>query len=136
MAYQYDGEGITMTLTAGEDLSADQHKFVYISAANTCILTDLVTDRPIGVLLNKPDAAGKAATVLVAGVTKVVAVGTIAAGRAISQNGNGLATIAATAEVGGGGSANPVVGTTITASGGANEVITAAINCLNSQVCG
>jgi hypothetical protein len=134
MAYQYDGEGITMTLTAGEDLSADQYKFVYISAANTCILTDLVTDRPIGVLLNKPDAVGKAATVLVAGVTQVVAAGAFTAGRAISQNGAGLATPAAGGEVSGGGSANPVVGTSLTASGGANEIITCAVNCLNSQV--
>ncbi len=133
MAYQYDGSGITLTLTAAADLSAHQYKFVEITAANTVNLCNATTDRPIGVLLNKP-GSGQAASVLAAGVTQVIAGGAIAAGRSIGTTNAGLATINAGSEVAGGGSANPTVGITIEAAGGANEVITCAINCLNSQV--
>jgi len=135
MAYQYDGSGITMTLTAAADLSTHQYKFVEVTAANTVNLCNATTDRPVGVLLNKP-TTGQAATILLAGVTKVTATGAIAAGRSIGTSAAGLAAINAGSEAGGGGSANPTVGIALTASGGANEIITAAINCLNSQVCG
>ena len=135
MAYQYDGSGITMTLTAAADLSTHQYKFVEVTAANTVNLVNAVTDRPIGVLLNKP-GSGQAATVLLAGVTQVIASGAIAAGRSVGTSAAGLATINAGSEAGGGGSANPTVGTTITAAGGANEIITVAVNCLSAQVTG
>lgn len=135
MAYQYDGEGITMTLTAAADLSTHQYKFMEITAANTVNLCGATTDRPVGVLLNKP-TSGNAATILLAGVTQVVASGAIAAGRSIGTTAAGLATINAGSEAGNGGSANPTVGIALTAAGGASEVITCAINCLNSQVCG
>ena len=135
MAYNYDGSGITMTLTAAADLSTHQYKFVEITAANSVNLCNATTDRPIGVLLNKP-ASGQAATVLLAGVTQVVASGAIAAGKSIGTTNAGLATINAGSEAGGGGSANPTVGITITAAGGANEIITVAVNCLSSQVTG
>ena len=124
-----------MTLTAAADLSTHQYKFMEITAANTVNLCGAVTDRPVGVLLNKP-TTGQAATILLAGVTQVVASGAIVAGRSIGTSAAGLATINAGSEAAGGGSANPTVGISLTAAGGANEIFTCAVNCLNSQVCG
>ena len=57
---------------AGEDLSAAQFKFVYLSADLTVKRCTAATDIPIGILQNKPAVAGQAANVVVAGVSRLV----------------------------------------------------------------
>lgn len=68
MAYELPGFKITMV--AGEDLSACQHKFVKISANNTVVMATELTDIPCGVLQNAPPSGG-AAEIMVTGVSKV-----------------------------------------------------------------
>ena len=62
MAKQTVGAGDCQTFKAAADYSSYQFSPVYISAADTVTVTGAagVVD---GILLNKPDAAGKAATV-------------------------------------------------------------------------
>ena len=127
MAWQQEGTAIKVTMAAGADLSADQYKFVEVSAANTVTLCNATTDNPLGVLQNKPDAAGKAAEVLVAGISKVVTAGAMVSNGSI-QIGTDASGLAEAKTVVGTGR---VVGQPLTASGGANQIITAAINCLN-----
>jgi len=88
----------TRTFEAGGDLSAGQFKFVVLAADGQI---DLATDgaAAVGVLLNEPDAAGKAATVVVSGKTAVTAGGSITAGDDIASDLNGDAITAATGDI-------------------------------------
>ena len=88
----------TRTFEAGGDLSAGQFKFVALAADGQI---DLATDgaAAVGVLLNEPDAAGKAATVVVSGKTAVTAGGSITAGDDIASDLNGDAITAATGDI-------------------------------------
>lgn len=78
------------TYKANADLSAKQFSFVKFTADNTVDVCSAVTDKPCGVLQNKP-TAGQAADVMVIGVSKVLAGGTIAAGDAVGTDATGKA---------------------------------------------
>lgn len=81
----------TRTMIAGEDLSAAQFKFVTLEADGQIDLADADGENCFGVLLNKPDAAGKAATVVVSGKVMVVAASAITAGDEIAVDAAGEA---------------------------------------------
>lgn len=67
----FDEAKTCISREAGSDLSAGQYHFVSVSADGQ---VDLTGDGVIalGVLQNKPSAAGRAATICTAGTTKVV----------------------------------------------------------------
>jgi hypothetical protein len=74
---------LDLTFEAGEDLSSDQFKFVVLDSSTKKVRRpDAITEMPLGVLQNKP-TSGKAASVRVAGVSKVVAAGALSAGAAV-----------------------------------------------------
>lgn len=60
------------TYEAGGDLSAGQFHFVDVASDAQVDLVSSAGGDAVGVLLNKPDEAGKAATVAVSGRVKVV----------------------------------------------------------------
>ncbi len=76
----------TRTFEAGEDLSAAQFHFVTLEADGQVDLADADAEQCIGVLYNEPDAAGKAATVVVTGKVIVEAGGSITAGDEVVTN--------------------------------------------------
>jgi hypothetical protein len=79
-------------ITAGADLSTKQFFFVKLNATRQVILVSGATDRPLGVLQNKPTASGQPATVAGPGaVTKVSAGGTITAGDSVGSDASGEA---------------------------------------------
>ena len=88
MAY----ENVTETIpgvVAAADLSAKQHTFVLIDT-NGKVAANTVSGGPVvGVLQDKPNADGKAASVGVAGVTKLVAGGTVASGAKVMSHTDG-----------------------------------------------
>lgn len=109
----YKNSQTSVTLEAGADLSAKQFFFVTMSSDGQ---VDPAGDgaNAIGVLLNDPSAAGRAAEVCIGGLTRVSAGGTIAAGAAVASDAAGEAVTAATDDV--------ILGTAVT--GGADgEVI-------------
>jgi hypothetical protein len=110
--------------TAGADLSGSQFLFVKLSADNTVILCAAATDKPIGVLQNKP-TSGQSAEVVISGIGKVVATASIAAGALIGTNNAGKAV----ALVAGTDTTAYVVGTVLEGVGAANGIITATIDC-------
>ena len=129
MAWEDKGKCITMLAAA--DLSSYQFHFVKISADNTVNICSGATDVPCGVLQNKPDGAGKAAEVLVYGVSKVMA-GTgaaLSAGDLIGTDSNGEAE----AKTPGSDVTNYVVGQVVEGTTNASEVGSAMINCQNPQ---
>jgi len=81
-----------MGMVAAEDLSAMQYKIVNVHGDNTVKLRVAAGAGVLGVLNNKPEN-NENATVVVAGLTRCVAGGTISAGAWISTtaSGTGLA---------------------------------------------
>lgn len=78
--------------TGGSAAAGFQYRFVFISGDNTCGLFDGTNsgDVPVGVLQNKPQIEGMAATVAVAGVSLVeVGDDTITAGDALEVDDTG-----------------------------------------------
>lgn len=69
----YDESIKAVTLEAGSDLSAGQYKFVALASDGQVDLVAGSGARSDGVLLNKPSAAGHAATIGISGVVRVVA---------------------------------------------------------------
>jgi len=88
----------TRTFEAGGDLSAGQFKFVALAADGQ---VDLCGDgaQAIGVLYNEPDAAGKAATVVMTGKTIVEAGASVTAGDSVASDADGNCVTAATDDV-------------------------------------
>ena len=104
----------TRTMIAGGDLSANQFHFV-TQAADGQI--DVTGDglRADGVLLNDPDAAGKAATVVVSGNVMVKAGGEVTVGANVASDATGRAVVAV---------ADDIVMGYARSAGAANEIIT------------
>lgn len=119
------GPNLDFSAPAGADLSALQYTFVKFSGANV-VTCAAVTDKPCGILQNKP-TSGQTAEVRALGVSKVVAAGALATiGTLVGTDGAAKAA----AKVVGTDVTHYGVGTTKTVSGGANEVITVFVNCL------
>jgi hypothetical protein len=118
---------LSKTFEAGADLSAKQFYFMKLSAFNTVVVCAAITDKPIGVLQNKPDAAGKAAEVMMLGISKVSADGAITVGDSLGTSADGQAdSIAAGTDT-----TVYTAGTALEAATAAGQIVTAAINCLN-----
>ena len=126
MAYDQEGSAIKVTMAAGADLSSDQFKFVKVSAADTVVRCNGATDNPLGILMNKP-ASGEAASVLIAGIGKVIAAASTVSNGSIQLGTDANGKAEAKTVVGTG----RVVAQPLNAAAGANEIITVAVNCLN-----
>lgn len=75
----------------------NQYRFVIVTGAHQCGIAKHDSGFPIGVLQNKPQVTGAAATVAIRGVSLVQAGGTITAGQAVVIDGEaGLAVAAGT----------------------------------------
>jgi hypothetical protein len=126
MAFQ-DKSLLQITLEAAGDLSAAQYKFVKLDGNGRVAVCNAATDLPLGVLQNKPAALGRAADVLMVGVSKVQADAAIAAGVLIGTSADGQAD----AKTVGTDTTEYVVGRTLQASTAAAQLIACSINCLN-----
>lgn len=113
---------------AGADLSTHQFKFVKLDSAGRVVVCAAVTDKPVGILQDKPSRAGEAANVMVAGVSKLSADANLAIGDAVgtSADGQGAAYLAGT------DTTKYIVGTVLapdnTAAGG---LVSLLFSCLN-----
>ena len=83
-----------ITKKAAGDLSTKQYLFMKVSAAQTVDTCAGTTDKSIGVLQDKPSAAGKDASVAVDGTTKVIAGAAITAGAYVAPMASGKAQTA------------------------------------------
>lgn len=70
MAYEIPGQQVSFQAAA--DLSAQQFRFVKLDANGQIAAITAVTDIPIGVLQDKPGAAGRAGCVMLNGISKIV----------------------------------------------------------------
>jgi hypothetical protein len=93
----FDISGVDITLEAGADLSAKQYFLVAIASDGQI---DPAGDgaNVDGVLQNDPDDAGKAATVRISGVSKVVCGAAITKGDKVASDAAGKAVTAASSD--------------------------------------
>lgn len=123
----YEGPQIKLVgLTAAADLSAagNQYKFVELVGNNSVNVCNGATDRPIGVLQNRPKS-GEAAEVVAIGVTKVQADAQLTAGLLIGTSADGQAD----SKVPGTDTTEYVVGVVLQGASAAAALATALINC-------
>jgi len=90
-----------------------QYHFVKVTGAHQVGLADAAAP-VVGVMQNKPQGAGQAATVGIAGVSKVVSDVPVAAGAVIKVSADGQATAAGT---------GPTVGIALSATANAGELV-------------
>lgn len=88
MAVTSQKDGV-ITLDAAGDLSANQYEIMKCSANDTATVVGGETEIAIGVLLNKPDAAGKAARIQYAGIAEVLAGGNVTVGNRVMPDATG-----------------------------------------------
>jgi hypothetical protein len=75
----------------GSAVAGFQYRFVQVTGPHTCGLAGS-TDTPVGVLQNKPQIEGMAATVAIAGISLVEAGGAVDAGASVGADADGRAT--------------------------------------------
>ena len=128
MAYEFSNAAVKVSRVAGEDLSAEQYKFVKLdNGTGNVVAVDGATDRPFGVLQNDP-ASGEIAEITIVGGTKVECGGSASVGQPLFANASAAAV---TLVVGGSGSAAYLVGTFVEdAASGA--ISSAVIDCANA----
>ena len=83
-----------MSLDAAADLEDEQFHILQLSAEYTAAIASGGDGVLIGILQNKPDAAGKAAEIRRVGISKVVCGGTIAVGDEVTSDADGHAVAA------------------------------------------
>ena len=98
------------------DNAGNQYRGVKVTGSHQVGLPAAVGDAVVGIMQNKPQVAGEAATVAIRGVSKVRVNGAIAAGATVwlAADGRGTATTAA---------GTTALGVALTAAAGANELI-------------
>ena len=101
---------------ANADLSTHQFKFMKVSGDFTVDLNTTNAGNCLGVLQDKPNAAGVPANVMVDGVTKVKLGATLTAGAEVMSNASGVA-VAATG-------VNAVVMGVLLEGGASGEIVT------------
>ena len=126
MTTSVQGAEIVISKPAGADLSALQYYFVKESTG-TIVACTAATDRPLGVLQNKPDTAGLNAEVLVLGGSKCNANGAITEGDLIGPAADGQAD----PKIPGTDTTEYLCGLAVSAAAGAGEIFSALINCVN-----
>ena len=81
--------GTIKTFLAAADLSAKQWYWVKVTADNTVNVCAATTDKPIGILQNKPSGSGQAAVVMIHGVSKASADASVTVGSVVGTSTDG-----------------------------------------------
>lgn len=127
MAYEVPGF-IDNTHVAGADLSALQFTFVKLNSSKQVVGCNGVTDRPFGILQDKP-LSGKGAVVMCNGISKLYMAAGNTPGDQIGTDGAGLGAV----YVPGTDTTKYIVGTVVDDSDAASGLGSVAFNCLNAS---
>jgi len=118
---EYGAQNETISLPAAADLSACQYHLMRITSTGTVnIASSPLNGSAIGVLTNKPTAAGRFATIAFSGKGKVVAGAAVAIGNMLMCDASGRAVPVTSA-------ANMVIGRALSAAANTGEIITAVL---------
>lgn len=94
----FEQPGFKVTREAAADLSTKQYHFVKLDSNGRVAAIAAVTDRPFGILQNKPNALGIAAEIMVDGWSQMRGGGNVAKGDMLGTDatGRGVAIVAGT----------------------------------------
>lgn len=92
--------GVPGTPGSAEPNYGKQYTFVKITGAHQVGLATAASDPIVGVIQNKPQVTGQAATVAIRGITNVVASAAITAGATVTSTATGTAVTSASNVVG------------------------------------
>lgn len=126
MAWEIPGQ--TISLEAAADLSTKQFYFVKLDTNGRAALCAAATDRPIGILQNKPSALGRMASVMVNGISKVIGGADLAKADQVGTDANGKAA----AYVPGTDTTKYIVGQVLDDNSADGEVATIQFDCRNA----
>jgi hypothetical protein len=126
MAYEIPVLVLSFQSAADLSAAANQFKFVELDSSGYVDVCNAATDKPVGVLLNRP-ALGATAEVGVLGVFKVQGDADLAKGDLIGTSSDGQAD----AKTPGSDTTEYVVGRVLEDNSAAGGLVTATINCLN-----
>ena len=107
-------EGIDITLPAAADLSAKQFYAMIVDTTGRAT-TSGALGKVIGILQNKPAAAGRAAQIRIVGISKLVGGAALAEQDYVASNAQGFGTAAASLN-------DEVFAQVLTQSGGSGDV--------------
>lgn len=79
----------SLSIPAAGDLSSSQYRVIDVNASGLAAVVAAAGAKNVGILQNKPNAAGRAAAVAVNGVSKIVFGGTVAAGAEVVSDATG-----------------------------------------------
>ena len=119
----YEIPGLMISLPASADLSTKQFYCVVTSSGQLAVAGDGVTI--VGILQDKPDAAGRPGAVMVSGVSKCSAGAAVTIDDIVASDGNGQVVAATTGEEG--------IGIALEAASGADEIIAVLLKDLGDQ---
>lgn len=129
MAFEIPGK-MDGTRPAGADLSAagNQFKFVKLNSSGQVVAIAANTDKPYGILQNRP-AAGQAAAVMIDGISKLQADAATQEGARIgpSADGQGATYVPGT------DTTKYIVGEAVTECGAAGEIISVQFDCAGAS---
>lgn len=112
---------VTISIPASGDLSGSQFRIVYPDATGAAAVATGSANPVIGVLANKPGAAGRPAEVVVHGVAKLEAGAAINPGDAVQAVAGGRGSATTTA-------GNWYVGVALTAAAGSGALFEVLVN--------
>lgn len=108
--------GVPNTPGAANPNYGFQYRFVKVTAAHQVgLATTKASDYCVGVLQNKPQVSGQAATVGIRGVSNVMAGAAVPAGSPVTFDGNGRGIVGTVGT-------DKIVGVSLGAAGAANEL--------------
>lgn len=108
----------TVSFEAAADLSAKQFRAVKMATGGKVDIVNGATDKPIGILQNKP-TAGQTAEVMLIGISKISSDAALAVGELISSQTDGQLEVADAGDY--------TIGHVVKASGNADEIASAFI---------
>lgn len=115
---------LIISVPAASDQSGSFEKLVKLDASGDFLLCAGATDIPVGILLNKPDAAGKAGLIGVIGVGFAIGAAALNEFDLIGTDASGLLD----AKIAGTDTTEYVVGMVLEGSGAANDLVKCLFN--------
>ncbi len=119
-----EGRQDLWSFRAAADLSAKQYHIVKLDANGELVLAGAGDE---GFVLADDPKSGEYGSVVVSGITKVVAGTAIAAGAYLSSDANGKAVPATETNVTGGTTGTHIIGQALSSASGANELVTVVV---------
>jgi hypothetical protein len=117
----YDEMVRTITLEAGSDMSAIQYKGVDMASDVQIDVIGTKGEFCLGILQDKPAATGRAASVAIEGVTKVLAGAAVVAGTELIMDATGRVITTDAAD-------QYIIGTALQTAAAAGDIIAMSIN--------